>query len=216
MIQTVAMAPRYMSPGGMMNFIWNPGDSLICRARNNIVHDFLMNPCVGQPEYLFFADTDISFVPDNVFRLLNHRIRGIVCGQYALKSDKHQWCYNTVKGEETGRDGLLKVKDAGTGFMVIHRDVFKTMSEKLPTNLWYNCDMNKDRRFSFFNAGVANGRYLSEDWVFCHRAGQLGFPVLIDTKVTVKHHGWAAYPRDVIPESPKKKGKNGLRRSASK
>lgn len=211
----VAMSPRYVGKGGVMNFIWNPGDSLICRARNNIVHDFLMNPCIGQPEYLIFLDTDIIFTPDQIFRLLSHRIEGIVCGQYFLKQAKRQPVYNTINGEKPNKQGLMKVADAGTGCMVIHRNVFKVMREKIEQSHWYTCDQNKDRRFSFFNAGPVNGRYLSEDWLFCHRARALGIPVYVDTKVTVGHVGWASYPLpETVAEQPKKK--NGLRRSNPK
>ena len=214
LIKTVHCAGHYVGKGGSLQFIWNPGDSLICRARNNIVHDFLMNPQLGQPEYLVFIDSDIGFEPEDLFRILSHRVKGIVCGQYFLKQQKPQLVANCIKGEVADKRGLVKIKDAGTGFMAIHRDVFTEMKDKMPPSHYYRCDANRDMRFSFFNAGPANGRYLSEDYLFCHRAGALGFPVLLDTNVTVRHAGWITYPLAAPEPEPKKK--NGLRRSNPK
>ena len=178
----------------MLNFIFNPGDSLICRAWNNIVHEFLMNPSLGQAEYLFFIDTDIDFTVEDFSRILSHRIEGIVCGHYYLKQAKVQVCANVIPNEKPNEKGLIKVQDAGTGFMVIHRNVFKILQEKMDASHWYTCDQNKDKRFSFFDAGVVNGRYLSEDWLFCYRARAAAIPVLIDTKVKLGHVGWITYP----------------------
>lgn len=201
----VHIGQQHIGTGGSLQFIWNPGDSLICRARNNIVHDFLMNPVLGQPEYLFFIDSDIGFDADDFFRILNHRVCGVVCGQYFLKQKTVQLVANPLKGEEPDENGLVKVQDAGTGFMCIHRDVFQKMKETLEATHYYRCDANRDMRFSFFNAGVVNGRYLSEDYLFCHRARALGFPVLLDTKVTVRHAGWCTYPMEEPEAMPDKK-----------
>lgn len=193
-IHLIQRAYEFFGEGGAFNCIFNPGDSLICRARNNIVHEFLMNPCYGQHEYLLFLDSDLAFEPEDIFRLLSHRIEGIVCGQYHLKQPIPQVVANGIAGEEPDTNGLQKIADAGTGCMLIHRSVFKKLEEKMDQSHSYMCDMKKDRRFSFFNAGVVNGRYLSEDYLFCHRARAAGIPLVLDTKVTLKHLGWAAYP----------------------
>ena len=62
-----------------------PGDSLVTRARNTLVALFL-----GNPEYthLLFIDTDITFTPDNVFRLLEmSKKKPIVAAPYPKKGE---------------------------------------------------------------------------------------------------------------------------------
>lgn len=217
LIRLIQESGNFLSKGSALNCIYNPGDSLICRSRNNIVHEFLMNPKLGCLDNLLMIDSDICFDPESIFRLLSHRIEGIICGQYFLKQPMPQPVLNGIKGEKPDKNGLLKVADAGTGCMLIHRNVFKKMQEKMGESHYYRCDMNKDRRFSFFNAGAVNGRYLSEDYLFCHRARAMGIPVYLDTKVTVQHLGWASYPLDIEALAVEnKKRKNELRRSAAK
>ncbi len=83
------------------------GDSLITRARNNLVHDFLTQT---KADFLMFLDTDLDFNPEDIARLIRHRRDdAILCGQYAIKQPGLRYCYNPIKGEKPGKDGLLKV-----------------------------------------------------------------------------------------------------------
>lgn len=129
-------------------------ESLITRARNELVKYLTMTDCT----HLFFIDADISFTPQDVFRLLLHD-KDIVVGAYPLK--KVRWDQidtsiaktpNDVKRmatdyvinikfaneeqERTGQvpvvDGLIEVHDAGTGFMCIKRHVIEKMIEAHP------------------------------------------------------------------------------------
>jgi len=80
-----------------------PGDSLVTRARNTLVALFL-----GNPEYthLLFIDTDITFSPDNVFRLLEmSKQKPIVAAPYPKKGKR--WTYD----EEQENDLLLWLPD---------------------------------------------------------------------------------------------------------
>jgi hypothetical protein len=170
------------------------GDSLITRARNNLAHLFLNETSA---DYLLFLDTDLDFQPEDIKRLVENRCEdAIVCGQYAIKQPELRYCHNKLADEKVRRDGLLKVAEAGTGCMLIPRKVLLAFKKALP-RLEYTDDLLKDKRFNFFDVGVVQGRYLSEDWLFCRRVRQLGFSVLVDTRVTMGHHGWMRYP---LPE----------------
>jgi len=167
------------------------GDSLITRARNNLANDFLNK---SKADYLLFLDSDLEFTVEDIRRLLEMRKPdAVVCGQYAIKQAELRFCYNTIKGEAVGADGLLKVGEAGTGCMLIPRKILEALRDK-GSAPEYTDDLRKDTRYSFFDVGVVGGRYLSEDWLFCRRVRQLGFPVYMDTQILMPHLGWAKYP----------------------
>jgi hypothetical protein len=195
-------------------------ESLITRARNELVKNFLMSDCT----HLLFIDADITFSPDDVFRLINHD-KDVVVGAYPLKGlrwsnlEELKDCTNIeeVKRKVTeyvinfqfaseedamaGRlpvvEGLIEVKDAGTGFMCIKRNVFEKMIEEIP-NLEYKKEVRflmneKDDgvRWAFFDCEIdkADGRYLSEDYLFCRRWQSLGGKIWLDPQITLSHTG---------------------------
>jgi hypothetical protein len=70
-------------PGIDLSIKLLPGDSLVTRARNTLVALFL-----GMPQYthLLFVDSDITFSPDSVFRLLEmSKRKPIVAAPYPKK-----------------------------------------------------------------------------------------------------------------------------------
>ncbi len=54
--------------------------------------------------------------------------------------------------------------------------------------------------WDFFSVGVVNKEYLSEDWYFCDKARALGFKVMLDTRIQVRHEGSAIFPLDEVIE----------------
>ena len=112
-------------------------DSLITRARNKLVSEFLK-----QEEYthLFFIDADISFKPDDFIRVLLFN-KPIACSPYPIKRDtpiedgdaSMGWCLNFPLGKydhSKNDDGFKKCDYAGTGFMCIKKEVFETILKK--------------------------------------------------------------------------------------
>jgi hypothetical protein len=87
--------------------------------------------------------------------------------------------------------GLEEIQRGGTGFMRIHRSVFEAM--KRP-ELEY--DNHGELQWDFFRVGIKNREYLSEDWFFCDDARELGFKVMLDTRIQLLHVGQVNYPID--------------------
>jgi hypothetical protein len=173
------------------------GDSLVCRARNNLASEFLASGCT----HMLFIDCDIEFEPWHVARLLSHN-KPLVCGMYPLKQIRPGWVVNNVPGEVPQKDGLVKVRESGTGFMLIKREVLVEMAKAHP-ELEYDKDDNEKgdfKRYDFFSVGVfpdpvsKRRRYLSEDYYFCQRYRAMGGDVWLDTQVRAKHIGRAVYP----------------------
>lgn len=185
---------------------FHAGDSLVTRARNNVVHNFLQTDI----PWLLFLDTDLVFPVEHLQRLLSWSTEyPIIGGCYPKKKlGPPEWVVNALPGVECRPDGLQEVAEVGTGMMRIHRSVFGALREAFP-QLRYRCDGNRDIRYDFFPVGTwksANAkpeddaRYLSEDWFICEMARSIGYRVYADTKVTAQHIGLAAYPLD--PKKP--------------
>jgi FkbM family methyltransferase len=179
------------------------GDSLVSRARNALAAEFLRGDC----SHLLFVDSDLVFSPEHVERLLSHEVP-IVAGCYPKKQRKLAWVANLLDppGEPDAR-GLHSVKYAGTGFLCIAREVFEAMMARWP-EIEYDPDDGEAQGpyWDFFAVGpwtcprTGRRRYLSEDWWFCQRALDLGYEVLMDTHVVLKHSGGMVYPVDSLEE----------------
>ena len=205
-------------------------ESLITRARNEMVGSFLES----ESTHLLFIDADISFDPMDVFTLALHK-RDLVAAAYPTKglafdrglniSDEAELKKAVINyvinftPEQTKKskknkgvidvklyDGLLEVYDAGTGFMMISRDVFKKMIEAYGDDIEYEGDattIDNDgsvirtttTRHAFFDTSIdiKTNRYLSEDYTFCRRWQNIAGQVWVDPKIVLNHHGTFTY-----------------------
>lgn len=177
------------------------GDSLIARARNVLASRFLRSSAT----HLLFIDTDLIFSPAHIAKIASHD-EPIVAGLYPKKQRELGWVCNLLDEPTPPRnDGLQPAKYAGTGFLMIAREVFEAMIAAHP-EIEYDPDEGDESglKWDFFATGVwkcpssGRRRYLSEDWMFCQRARDLGFSILIDTSIVCKHVGKFIYP--VAPE----------------
>lgn len=193
-------------------------ESLITRARNELVKYLLMTDCT----HLFFIDADIGFSPQDIFRALLHD-RDVVVGAYPLKRVRWEAINTQVAktpeevqtmatdyvinikfaNEEQAKsgqvpviDGLIEVHDAGTGFMCIKREVIEKLISahpeinyiKEPKHVYHDGD--DGRRWALFDTVIDDdGRYLSEDYTFCRRWQKLGGKIWLDPMITLSHIG---------------------------
>jgi hypothetical protein len=180
----------------------NIGDSLVSRARNALVDQFLETDAT----HLLFIDTDLIFSPDHVARLISHDLP-VVAGLYPKKQDELAWVANTHPDcKEPDANGLQRVRYIGTGFLLIARSVFEHLraADLLES---YHADHDPDDapdRYDWFPVGprldtaIGRLRYLSEDWYFCQLCAEAGIEVMADTHVVLKHVGTAIYPRQPL------------------
>ena len=103
------------------------------------------------------------------------------------------------KGENTSQvqieDNLVKLKDAGTGFMCIEKSVIQQMFDKHPEYKYVN-DINVDQKFEPFMYALfdtmidpESRRYLSEDYMFCRTWQNMGGTVYLDPRTALNHVG---------------------------
>jgi hypothetical protein len=183
------------------------GESLVCRARNRLACEFLETNAT----HLLFIDSDLIFSREHVDRLAAHAARGvpIVAGLYPKKQRELGWVCNLLEpSPDPDEHDLVPVKYAGTGFLCIAREVFEAMMALYP-EARYDPDDGDGWRgdlWDFFPVGVrecpetGRRRYLSEDWWFCQRALDMGYEVMMDTRVVLKHVGQFIYPFDRLEE----------------
>ncbi|OOR89885.1 hypothetical protein B0181_05590 [Moraxella caviae] len=194
------------------------GESLITRARNNCVAEFMANP---EWTHLCFIDSDIGFSHDAFFRLLLAD-RDVAAGVYPLKKEdwpkdglpkgmtqeqfNTQYAHYTVNYDRpdpeihinVDKDGFLSIDQAPTGFMVIKRAVFEKMMKAYPELAYRpDDDYSKDQGFHyrFFDCMVhpESKRYLSEDYHFCYLWQQLGGEIALDVCSNLTHQGAKVY-----------------------
>ncbi|MDD3030101.1 MAG: hypothetical protein PHS57_07470 [Alphaproteobacteria bacterium] len=191
------------------------GDSLITRSRNKLVSAFLDMP---QATHLMFIDADISFLPEDIHRMLKLG-QDVVAGVYPIKNYDWDQARKKMKPEMDSRDlaesglhfvGLpcpLKEREvsgdfvtgvyAGTGFMLIARAALKRMIKAYPETKYdvahvYPMPAHaSDHQYALFDCMIEPGTqiYLSEDFTFCRRWRDIGGQIWLDTKSRLAHDG---------------------------
>lgn len=110
--------------------------------------------------------------------------------------------FDFLKDEEGNRtpqvqivDNLVKLKDAGTGFMCIKKEVVQKLFDTHP-ELKYANDINVDMKFEPFMYALfdtmidpESRRYLSEDYTFCRLWQNIGGEVYLDPRTALNHVG---------------------------
>lgn len=219
-LRLVFFADKHQIP---LQFGTIANESLVTRARNTLVAFFMQSDCT----HLIFIDADIEFQVDDFVRLYAAD-KDVAVGAYpkkginwdAVKTFSQQ--NPNATGQEVhqaGSDyainfrfkdintrsievenGLIALKDAGTGFMMIKRECIEKMMKAHP-ELQYNNDLNIDKSvdkwsYALFDTMIdeESRRYLSEDYTFCRRLQNLGGDVWLDPFVNLTHYGFTGFP----------------------
>jgi hypothetical protein len=172
-----------------MTGIFLGNESLIQRARNTVAHYFLQSTA----DYLMFIDADQKFLANDIAKMIKAD-KGVIAGCVPMKGidwkrvrqgavlnhpdlSKLTGIFNVepLEGHSMTDVNLpFQVKHVGTGFMLIHRDVFKKLE---PTVGWYygkTHQNNKEKIYNFFQVNNIDNVLLSEDYFFCHMYRQHG------------------------------------------
>lgn len=195
-------------------------ESLVTRARNVLVAYFLHSNFTR----LMFIDADIEFQVEDVIKLIAHN-KDVAVGAYPKKGVNWQRITQSVRTKPAeqfndrqiaafGSDyainfkflnreqkqiaienGLIRLHDGATGFMMIKREVIDKMIEAYP-ELKYNNDLNTPPElnphfYAFFDTMIddKDKRYLSEDYCFSRRWQALGGEIWLDPSISLNHYG---------------------------
>jgi|TARA_R110000824_G_scaffold400171_2_gene607095 hypothetical protein len=214
-----------ISVGLTVDFRFLSNDSLITRARNNLVAQFLAS---DEHTHLFFLDADIQFNPQSLFRLcLSDRMVSV--GAYPTKSSPSRYVVDFKEGATCDEQNFIEVERAGTGFMCIKRECLDKMKTSYP-ELKYKSELEtegysqdakealgevaiekiKENTYSFFDTSIheIGKNYLSEDYTFCERWKKIGGKIWLDTTSKLDHIGTATYGTSLIDFENVFDGKN--------
>jgi hypothetical protein len=216
-VSLLKLQKAFAQRGWSLSFLVQAGDALVTRARQTIVSHFLNDP---GGTHLLFIDADIGFEPEQVFRLLEFGAdftaavypvkqinwellpAAVQAGRQPLESAALSYVLERDPATElVTRNGFVKARYAGTGFLMIRRSVLETMIERYP-ELRYTQEHKADDplthspwRSALFNCIVdrATGFYLSEDYSFCRRWTDMGGEIWVDYKSRLNHVGVMVY-----------------------
>jgi len=196
-------------------------ESLVTRARNVLLAYFLNSDYT----HLMFVDADIEFQVDDILKLWMHD-KDVAVGAYPKKgvnwshikeailldpSQNHSPGQIGALGSDYAinfqfidkhkkqvgvENGLIKLHDAGTGFMMIKREAILKLIKEYP-EIKYNNDVQmggvdlKDNFYALFDTMIdpVDKRYLSEDYTFCRRWQKMGGDIWLDPSISLNHYG---------------------------
>ena len=196
-------------------------ESLVTRARNVLLAYFLNSDYT----HLLYIDADIEFQVEDVLKLYAAD-KDVAVGAYPKKGVAWQRIKDSIAADPTkemtdkdiashGSDyavnfkfvnkeaksiavenGLVKLHDAGTGFMMIKREAILKLIKAFP-EIKYNNDVNinnnelSDKFYALFDTMIdpVDRRYLSEDYTFCRRWQEIGGDIWLDPSISLNHYG---------------------------
>ena len=172
-----------------------------------------------------FIDADITFNWQSVLRMLLFN-REVVCGCYPKKTlnwDKIKnnlkqnpnidnakllaksldYVFNPEYKEVNGQliaetvGSFVKVKDSGTGFMMIKKETFTSLMWRYPEMKYRNNVAGYHSKdvaeffYAFFDTGIDEEArvYLSEDYYFCKLWKKCGGDIWLDLDTNLNHTG---------------------------
>ena len=197
------------------SFLFN--ESLITRARNYLVDEFLNR---SDASHLLFIDSDIHFQPEDVIAMLALD-KDVIGGPYPKKAIKWKsiktaitknpdidlgnlekiagdFVFNPVKGTaQFSVTEPLEVLEIGTGFMMVKREVFPQWEKAYP-EFRYKPDHVGQANFdgtryihAYFDTVIDKDseRYLSEDYMFCQWWRNIGGKIHLCPWMRTAHIG---------------------------
>lgn len=198
----VATTVRLIREGITFGNLYAGNDSLVQRARNNIVAEFMATDA----SHLMFIDSDIEWEPDAILRLLAAG-KDLVVGAYPRKTDTPSMVF-LPRVDEQGRcekdeaTGLVRIAAGATGFMMIRRRVIEVMMASYPQLRYRAYDSDgiseaaRAYTFSLFDTITTAEAFYSEDYAFCFRFEAIGGSCWVDPAIRLTHHGAKAYKVD--------------------
>ncbi|UMB70749.1 ANP1/MMN9/VAN1 family protein [Mycobacterium paraterrae] len=206
---SLAHAPGIFFRSGVgLNFSCAVNDSLVTRARNYLTHQFLNSTAT----HLMWIDADIGFDPTDIIKMVQAD-KDIVCGIYPKKEinwnavaraasagvpperlpeHERSLVVNLVDNSQdrVTADGLIEIANAGTGFMLIKRNVFEVLAPDAPSYVDGSTPGIEIKEFYAVSIDRDSGNsLLSEDYHFCKLARDRGFAIYAASWVRLNHTG---------------------------
>lgn len=193
-VYDVAFHKRIVNGGGRISI---QAGANLAGPRNSLVRRFLE---YGKADWMLMLDTDMTFQPDLVEKLLEFAdpekapIVGGLCFGFDDKGEIQPTLFGLVGDEanpqviryhEWPPESMFQVAATGAACLLIHKSVFERIRDvKLPSR---NGKTGFNDAFPWFQETEHDGGPVSEDITFCWRAYQADIPVFVNTGVQLGH-----------------------------
>ena len=184
LMETLRSAP----PGVAFFPIFQPGDALVERARNDLVRMAVE----AEVDDLVFVDADVVWRASDMTRILGHGLE-VVGGLYRQHTDQQRFVLVERSGAEP-KDGVVEVLGTGCGFLRLSRRALR--------RLWDSSRAYTDGTVTgrvVFEVQYDRKDLVSEDIALCRKWRKLGGKVFVDTRGQLGHIGQRLY----VIEAPK-------------
>jgi hypothetical protein len=173
------------------------GSSDVCIARDVVLTNFLD----GREQYLFWIDSDISWEPQDFFKLLRlAKDLGVVCATYPLKRDSGDCVVNFVEDTEPHQTGCLEIIGTGLGFTCVRRDIIDAFVKT--KEVMIHDGNGRDILDAFYRPRKvhADGKKHAggEDGGFFDDLRALGYKIWLDPTICLGHVGSKEYRIEMV------------------
>jgi hypothetical protein len=166
----------------LANMCFNPGARAFLLNSKSSIIALGRNQCVAAAQtmkasHLLFLDSDMSFPPTTLARLLKHD-KLIVGALYSRRSPPFLPLGITMDGTHVHvTDGLARMKIMPTGCLLIAMKIFESLSKP------------------YFRFRIEGENILGEDYHFCERVTDAGFEIWCDGDLSreIGHIGQKTY-----------------------
>lgn len=165
--------------------------------RNALVKRFL---AYGKADWLWMVDTDMTFRPDIVERLLEFAdpqeapIVGGLCFGFDDKGSIQPTLFGLLGDEASPQviryhewppDSMFQVAATGGACLLVHKSALEKIRDiQIPSR---GGKLGFNDAFPWFQELEHDGEPVSEDIAFCWRAGLAGIPLYVNTAVQLGH-----------------------------
>lgn len=194
LVYDVAFNQRIVNGGGRLA---TQAGANLSGPRNSLVRRFLE---YGKADWLWMVDTDMTFLPDTVERLLEHAdpekapIVGGLCFGFDDKGEIQPVLFGLVGEQDNPQviryhewppNAMFQVAATGAACLLIHKSVFERIRDVQVPSRKGRPGFND--AFPWFQETEHDGGPVSEDITFCWRAYQSEIPVFVNTAVQLGH-----------------------------
>jgi hypothetical protein len=176
------------------------GSSDVCVARDVVLTNFLD----GREQFLFWIDSDISWEPQDFFKLLRlAKDLGVVCATYPLKRDSGDCVVNFVEDAEPHATGCVEIIGTGLGFTCVRRDIIDAFVKTKGMMVHDGNGRNILDAFYRPRKVHADGKVHAggEDGGFFDDLRALGHKIWLDPTICLGHVGSKEYRVKMVPLS---------------